>query len=73
MMSLTRAACNRILGSIKKYLKEDYANEDPHGIDVQGSLNTSNASILNSFDKTKDDLFHILEDMEGEDDPKRSK
>ena len=34
MMSLTRAAFNRILGSIKKYLKEDYTNEDPHGIDV---------------------------------------
>ena len=67
-MCLTRAAFNRILGSIKNYLKGDYANEDPHGID--GSFNNSaNNSLANSFEKDKKDkeLHHILEDLDGED------
>ena len=65
-MSLTRTAFNRILGSIKNYLKGDYANEDPHGID--GSINNSNNnSLANSFDKKDKELHNILEDLEGED------
>ena len=66
LMSLTRTAFNRILGSIKNYLKGDYANEDPHGID--GSINLSNnVSRANSFDKKDKELHNILEDLDGED------
>ena len=65
-MCLTRSAFNRILGSIKNYLKGDYANDDPNGID--GSFNNSNNNSLNnSLDKKDKELHNILEDLDGED------
>ena len=64
LLSLTRASFNRILGSIKQFLKEDYQNERTQIMDGSfiSDQNGQNSSALSQ------NLYGINEEVDKEDD-----
>ena len=64
LLSLSKNAFSRILGSIKSFLKEDYKNDRHSSVD--GSVNSSPRAL------NQEGLFDIKEDTKGENGSRRN-